>query len=222
MEETELQNELASIRSIMERSSKFISLSGLSGILAGIYALLGAGVAGLVIMDDPGYSFSRKLDEAIFKGHNAGSLYRNFNDYSDLILKLVTIAAVVLVASIATALYLSNRQAKRKGQQMWGSVSRSLLYHMAVPLLSGGILILILLLHHHYGIVSATSLIFYGLALFSAGNFTFADVKYLGLCEIILGLIAACLPGHGLLFWALGFGVLHIVYGARIYLKYDR
>lgn len=222
MEETELQNELASIRSIMERSSKFISLSGLSGILAGIYALLGAGVAGLVIMDDPEYSFSRKLDEAVFKGHNAGSLSHNFNDYSDLILKLVAVAAVVLVASIATALYLSNRQAKRKGQQMWGSVSRSLLYHMAVPLLSGGVLILILLLHHHYGIVSATSLIFYGLALFSAGNFTFADVKYLGLCEIILGLIAACLPGHGLLFWALGFGVLHIIYGARIYLKYDR
>jgi hypothetical protein len=126
------------------------------------------------------------------------------------------------LASIITAVLLSNRQAKRKGQPMWGAVSRQLMFHMAVPLLAGGVLIVILLLHQHYGIVSAASLIFYGLALFGASNFTFADVKYLGICEIILGLIAACLPGHGLLFWALGFGVLHIVYGARIYFKYDK
>ncbi|MGZ3836214.1 MAG: hypothetical protein ACXVB0_22045, partial [Mucilaginibacter sp.] len=73
-----------------------------------------------------------------------------------------------------------------------------------------------------YGLISATSLIFYGLSLVSASNFTFTDVKYLGLCEILLGLIAACLPGYGLLFWALGFGVLHIIYGGMMYLKYDK
>jgi len=222
MEETELQNELASIRSIMERSSKFISLSGLSGILAGVYALIGAGVAYMVINDDPDYAFSRKIGQTVLGDHSRGQLYVNFSDYSNLILKLAAIALLVLIASIATAIILSSRQAKKKGQSMWGAVSRQLLFHMAVPLITGGILIGILLLHGHYGIISAASLIFYGLALFGASSFTFADVKYLGICEIILGLIAACLPGHGLLFWALGFGVLHIVYGARIYLKYDR
>ena len=222
MEETELQNELASIRSIMERSSKFISLSGLSGILAGIYALIGAGVAHLLIDNDPNYILMRKMGEEASRTRDVGLLYYNEGDYMPLIVKLLFVAVVVLLASILTAIALSSRQAKRKGQQMWGSISRSLIYHMAVPLVAGGALIFILLLHQHYGIVSATSLIFYGLALFSAGNFTFGEVKYLGICEIILGLIAACLPGHGLLFWALGFGVLHIVYGARIYLKYDR
>jgi hypothetical protein len=93
---------------------------------------------------------------------------------------------------------------------------------MAVPLVSGGIFIFILLLRGHYGIVSAASLIFYGLSLVSASNFTFTLVKYLGLCEIALGLVAACLPGYGLLFWAIGFGVLHIIYGSLMYLKYDR
>jgi len=224
MEETELQNELASIRSIMERSSKFISLSGLSGILAGIYALIGAWVAYIILNSDE--MLSLLLQARRQTGTSVTGLFYGGDGfagvYTALIVKLLLIAAIVLVTSIATALYLSNRQAKRKGQQMWGSVSRSLVYHMAVPLIAGGILIVILLLHHHYGIVSAASLIFYGLALFSAGTFTFADVKYLGICEVILGLIAACLPGHGLLFWALGFGVLHIVYGARIYLKYDR
>lgn len=222
MEEKELQDELASIRSLMERSSKFISLSGLSGILAGIYALIGAGVAYMLINADPNYTLMRKLGEQASKARDFGLLYYSDGSYAALIIKLSVVAFIVLAASIMTAIGLSNRQARRKGQPMWGSVSRSLFYHMAVPLISGGILIFILLLHHHYGIVSATSLIFYGLALFGAGNFTFADVKYLGLCEIVLGLIAACLPGHGLLFWAFGFGVLHIVYGSRIYLKYDK
>jgi len=222
MEGKELENELASIRSIMERSSKFISLSGLSGILAGIYALIGAGAAYKVIDDDPEYALLHKFPDVLTGEHHFGPLHVNLGDYSNLILKLVLIAVLVLVASIATAIALSTRQAKLKNVPMWGAISQSLLFHMAVPLLAGGALILIFILHHHYGFISAVSLIFYGIALVSASNFTFADVKYLGLLEIVIGLIAACLPGHGLLFWALGFGVLHIIYGARIYLKYDK
>jgi hypothetical protein len=93
---------------------------------------------------------------------------------------------------------------------------------MAVPLIAGGIFILILIHHSYYGMIVPTMLIFYGLSLVSASNFTFTDVKYLGLLEIAMGLIAACLPGYGLLFWAIGFGVLHIIYGSMMYLKYDR
>jgi hypothetical protein len=93
---------------------------------------------------------------------------------------------------------------------------------MATPLVTGGLLILILISRSYYGIITPATLIFYGLALVSASNFTFADVKYLGLLEIALGLIAACFPGYGLLFWAIGFGVLHIIYGSMMYLKYDR
>ncbi|MFB9844049.1 hypothetical protein ACFFOO_16795 [Mucilaginibacter ginsenosidivorans] len=199
----------------MERSSKFISLSGLSGILAGVYALAGAGV---VVYAQPWLLHPEAVSSLQVEGMAGGW----GSAPSGLVLQLVWIALIVLVAAVATALFLSNRQAKRKGQPMWGLVSRALLYHLAVPLLTGGVLILIMLLYHHYAIVPAASLIFYGLALFSAGNFTFADIKYLGLCELLLGLIAAYFPGYGLLFWILGFGVLHIIYGARIYLKYDR
>jgi len=227
MEETELQNELASIRSIMERSSKFISLSGLSGILAGVYALIGAGAAYKIIGDYWGNAYLYLNGAKTYV-----TSFPSFNRYmigDSLVWKLFAIAVVVLFASVTTALILSNRQAKKKNQPMWGSVSRLLMFHMAVPLLAGGALIIILVFfkignipHTYYGLVAPISLIFYGISLVSASNFTFGEVKYLGICEIILGLIAACLPGHGLLFWALGFGVLHIVYGARIYLKYDR
>jgi hypothetical protein len=212
MEEKELQNELASIRSLMERSSKFISLSGLSGILAGVYALIGAG---LVYNSKPLY-----LRIPPYVNARLGGLKVNFD--SKYIWEVSLIGALVLIASIATALILSSRQARRKGQPMWGSVSRSLLFHMCVPLIAGGVMVLILAHQYNYDMVAPVMLIFYGMSLVSASNFTFTDIKYLGLCEVILGLIAACLPGYGLLFWALGFGVLHIIYGSMMYFKYDK
>ncbi|MGE5429024.1 MAG: hypothetical protein ACM3O8_14110, partial [Methylococcaceae bacterium] len=65
-------------------------------------------------------------------------------------------------------------------------------------------------------------LIFYGLALVNAGKFTLSEVHYLGITEIVLGLMAAVFINWGLLFWALGFGVMHIVYGMMMYYKYER
>jgi len=93
---------------------------------------------------------------------------------------------------------------------------------MATPLIAGGIVIIVCIFRGYFELISPLSLIFYGLALISASSYTFNDVKYLGLCEVVLGLTAACLPGYGLLFWAIGFGVLHIVYGSMMYFKYDR
>jgi len=40
--------------------------------------------------------------------------------------------------------------------------------------------------------------------------------------EIALGLLAGLFMNFGMLFWTIGFGVLHIVYGFVMYLKYDK
>lgn len=217
MEEKEIQEQLASIRGIMERSSKFISLSGLSGILAGIYALIGAGLAyGILSNYKPQLS---RMPE------NDNSPLNNLifaDNYRALEWRLILIAFFVLLLSIITGIILSYRKARRKGQPFWNKVSQSLIFYMATPLVTGGFLIIIFILHGHYSIIAPASLIFYGLSLVGASNFTFTMVKYLGLFEILLGLITACLPGYGLLFWAIGFGVLHIIYGGMMYLKYDR
>jgi predicted lysophospholipase L1 biosynthesis ABC-type transport system permease subunit len=206
VEEKEIHDELASIRSLMERSSKFISLSGLSGVLAGVYALTGAALAYQII-----YSGTLRVYTT-----------RNMHTEQNSLYELIAIAFMVLILSLVSGVVLTMNKAKKKHQQIWSKTSQALLFNMATPLVAGGILILILLFRSYYGIVSPASLIFYGLALVGAGNFTFTMVKYLGLCEIVLGLIAACLPGYGLLFWAVGFGVLHIVYGTMMFLKYDR
>lgn len=202
MEEKDLVAEISSIRNIMERSTRFISLSGLSGVMAGIYALIGAYL---------GYKLIYAGDYAASRAGNDG----------DLMGQLVLLAAVVLIFSLATGILLTMRKAERKGQTVWNQSSRSLLISGAIPLLTGGIFVLILISRGYFGVVASGCLIFYGLALVAASQYTFGDVKWLGLLEVALGLLAAAMPGYGLLLWAVGFGVLHIIYGTVMHFKYD-
>jgi len=206
LENNQVHQDLASIRNLMERSSKFLSLSGLSGVLAGVYALIGAYVAYGVI-----YPFRQ-----------ASYVQRGEIDDLLIIEKLLLVAVLVLVASVTTGFVLSLRKARRTGQKFWGASSKALLFNMIVPLFAGGLLILIFIWREYFGIVAPAALIFYGLALVGAGNYTYKGVQYLGINEILLGLVAAAYPGYGLWLWAIGFGVLHIIYGSVMYFKFDR
>lgn len=200
------EQDLASIRNMMERSIKFISLTGLSGILAGTYALLGSASAYYLIQYPLAITDYRQ--ESI--------------QQPDVIWKLLTIAMAVLAASLITGLWMSSRKAKKLGTSIWNETSKRMMINLAIPLVSGGVFILILLSYGHYGVVAPACLLFYGLAIVNASSHLFDEVRYLGYSEIILGLISASLPGYGLVFWAFGFGVLHIVYGSIMYRKYDQ
>jgi hypothetical protein len=202
----EYEKDLASIRAMMERSVKFVSLSGLSGVLAGIYALLGAATAYYLIYfpNSPfGFHFS-------------------YLDNSETLINLLLVAAFVLVASLLTGYTLSTKKARKLGVNIWNNASRQLLLDLSIPLTTGGIFMLILILQGYFTTLAATCLLFYGVALTNASRHTFKEVMYLGICEILLGLTAAFLPGYGLIFWALGFGVLHIIYGAFMHYRYDQ
>ena len=199
MEDKDLYDEISSIKKIMERSTKFISLSGLSGILAGVYALVGAGIGYEIIYGGGGLRGGYSID-----------------------IQLFAIALIVLLLSVTTGVVLTARKAQRKGQTVWNQSSRALLKNGVLPLLAGGAFILILLSNGYYHIIAPACLIFYGLALAAASQYTYGDVKWLGITEIILGLLAMLLSGFDLLFWALGFGVMHILYGSIMYFKYDR
>lgn len=219
MEDSKLQEDLASIRNMMERSSKFISLSGLSGIMAGVYALVGAALAYNIIYEPSRYNFGY-----VPQGGNP-YLQRGVWEelvFSPAILQLLFIAFGVLFAALVTGYALTARKAKKHGQALWGKTSKALLFQMATPLLTGGLLIIILISRGYLGIVAPACLAFYGLALVGASAYTFTDIRYLGICEIILAIMAAALPGYGLLFWAIGFGILHIIYGSLMHFKYDR
>jgi uncharacterized membrane protein YidH (DUF202 family) len=198
--------DLAEIRSMMERSSKFLSLSGWAGIMAGIYALTGAYIA---------------YDAFHFRPVDITGNNQHISSSSD-VLQASLLAIAILVLAIGTAIYLSVKKAHRKGEKAWNATSRRLLIHMAVPLIAGGILILILLSKGLIGFIPSLTLIFYGLALFNASKFTYDVVKFLGIIQVGLGLLSAYAIEYSLLFWAVGFGLVHIVYGIYIHFRYER
>lgn len=202
-------DELKTIRKIMEESTRFLSLSGLSGIFAGIFAIAGAMVAWLLILNNG----TIRYDE----------LFRSLNEKETFILRLQLIsdAVIVLILSVVFALWLSGRNAHRAGKALWTPVLRRLVVNMMIPLVSGGLFIIILLFQNHVQLIVPGMLIFYGLALVNAGKFTFGEIFYLGLLEIATGLFAALFPALGIYFWTFGFGFLHIVYGLFMYRKYE-
>jgi|UniRef100_UPI004049A250 hypothetical protein len=206
MEEKDIHSELASIRSLMERSSRFLSLSGLSGVISGIYALIGAFI---------GYRL-------VIEKYGSLTISDSYLDNPLIYHQLLLIAGIILLLSILTCLILSIREAKKKGENYWNPVSKRLIISMATPLFTGALFIIILLLKAEYNLIASSCLIFYGLSLISASQFTFSDVKWLGFCQITLGLLAALSPEFGLVLWAFGFGVLHIIYGAFMHFKYNR
>jgi len=204
------REDLQTIREIMERSSKFLSLSGLSGIFAGVCALAGAGVAWFVVLDSGNICF----DEYMYgsDGSDGPALRSN----------LASISLLVLGLALLGAFYFSQRKARKAGQQFWTNTSRRILIHLLIPLFAGGFFVLILLLQQNFVLVASAMLIFYGLSLVNAGKFTFSELHYLGLTEIGLGILAGLFVHLGLLFWTIGFGLMHIVYGAVMYYRHER
>jgi MFS family permease len=192
--------DISEIKHLMNKSSRFISLSGLSGILAGIYAIIGAAIAYWLVM-----SFSH------------GTLLLDGKIYRLILLDL----AIIAFLSIITAVILTTRKAKKHGEKIWDGTSKRLVVNFLIPLVVGGLYILIILNQQKYGQTGALMLIFYGLALINASKYSIGDIRYLGFIQIILGLICALFPGYGFWLWVLGFGVMHIIYGTWMHFKYD-
>jgi hypothetical protein len=193
---------LNDIRNMMEKSSRFISLSGWSGIAAGI-----CGLAGL-------YLANRTIASYSAVGINAS--------IESLQPMLIKIAAAVFVAAFVLAFLFTYLRSKREGTPVWSSTSKRLLWNTMLPMLVGGMVILKLLNMHNYTLVSPAMLIFYGLALLNGSKYTLGEIRYLAYLEIALGLINLWYPSQWMLFWAIGFGGLHIVYGAMMWWKYER
>jgi len=192
--------DLSEIKTLMNKSTRFISLSGLSGIMAGIYALIGASYAyWLVTTSVKGYLI---LDGRIF---------------NIILIDLFLIAFFTII----TAVLLTNRKAKKNGEKLLDKTALRAIGSFLIPLVAGGVYILIILNQQKYGQTGALMLLFYGLALVNASKYTLGKIKYLGYIEIILGLICAIIPGYGFWLWVIGFGIMHIVYGVIMHFKYD-
>jgi hypothetical protein len=192
--------DIKAIREMMEKSTKFLSLSGLAGLIAGFTAIGGAAFAYFYLLRDP-----------------------SMTDYThnQEVLILLADACAVLLISIGFGVYFSSKKAKENKQKLFNNVTKRAIYNLAIPLIAGGIFSFLFLLRGDIGLVTSSTLLFYGLALLNASKYTFEEIHYLGITEIVFGLLAALFLYHGILFWTIGFGLCHIVYGLLMYIKYD-
>ncbi len=204
---------LQDIKRMMERSSRFISLSGLSGISAGVCALIGAWIA------HP-YVFGHK-DLVI--NQNTAAEQIMVGDYAIIFNTwLFWIAAGTFAAALSSAFIFTYIKSKKEGIPIWGKTAKRLLFNVSIPLIVGGIFLFNLLQLGTFGLIAPGCLLFYGLALINASKYTLPEIRYLGYCQLLLGLINLCFVGCGLYFWAAGFGLMHIVYGVYMWMKYER
>lgn len=202
---------LKDIRNMMERSSRFLSLNGLSGIFVGLIALAGAFIAYVYIESKEG-----NLPYFEYAKNENGEMNLSFLTF------FLIDALSVLFLSLFVATWLTLRKARRQGEKVWTASGRRLMWNMAIPLTTGGIFCISMVANGYTGMVAPATLVFYGLALIHASKYTFEHVKFLGLTQISLGLLAGIFLNHGLLFWALGFGVAHILYGIIAYFTFEK
>ena len=212
-EQQQSLQDIQQIKKMMERSSRFISLSGLSGIAAGVCALAGAYFANDVIVDNGGplgyrAVVARTLEAETIQGFMGHRLFQ---------IALFTFFAALLLSFLFTYL-----RSKKNKIPMWGYSSKRLLINVAVPMVAGGVYLFRQMQFGNYGLIAPGCLIFYGLALVNASKYTLNEIRYLGYCQILLGIINCWFVGYGVYFWAVGFGILHIIYGIVMWHRYER
>ncbi len=198
---------LTEIRSLMERSSSFISLSGLSGISAGIMGLIAAYILHIKLFRFMDYSKSPMISAQMRE---------------EFILFGITVSAAVLIITFLAAIFFTARKAKKNGYPVWDGSAKRLVVNLFIPLVTGGVFCLILIYQYFDWLVLPSMLVFYGLALLNAGKFTLSEIKWLGVSEIALGLASMLFLNDAIYFWGAGFGLLNIIYGLVMYYKYEK
>jgi len=205
--QTQSLDTLQDIKRMMEKSSRFISLSGWSGIAAGICALAGA------------WFTSQKI-ECWKTGYCDFLAYPAVDKI--MMVELVKIAAITFLTALLSAFFFTWLRSQKTGVPVWGYTARKVIVNVAVPMIAGGLLVLRMMHFGIYGLIAPTCLLFYGLALINASKYTLPEIRYLGYCQLVLGFINLWMIGYGLYFWAAGFGLLHIIYGFLMWWKYER
>lgn len=202
---------LKEIRSLMERSSRFLSLSGLSGVIAGLAAISGIVAAYLFLglrPDVPGYY---RL-----------ALLENGEPNWEVCTFLAADLILVLIISLLGASLMTLKKARQEGQPVWDASAKRLFYNLIIPIGIGGLFCLILLYHGQIAWIAPATLVFYGLALIHVSKYSLDHIRYVGFIQAIVGLLAGFFLDYGLLFWVFGFGFVHIVYGILMYFKYEK
>lgn len=199
--------ELKKIRGLMERSSIYHSLSGLSGMVAGVIGIIAYAIV---------YFLVNPLMEQFPQMLNSDAL-------RIYLLKVFFAASIIsLVLAFSAIFYFNWRNGLKNGISFYDAPMQKMFINLFIPLIAGGIFCLMLVREQLYLMIAPSMLIFYGLAMIQASRHTIIEIRHLGLAELALGLIAIFFQEYGMWFWLAGFGFVNLFYGAFIYLKYER
>ncbi len=185
----EAEENLRVIRQLMERSTKYSTFSGFSGILAGAASITGCLVTRSLSQTDP----------AAFR-----------------VAFLVTWSLVILFA-IGADYLLTKRRAARVGKRVLSRLGKQMFLASAPGLGTGALLTLYFLRHNLLGDIYPVWMLCYGIAVCAVGLFSQREVSYLGAAFLLAG--AATLlfcPTFGLPMMAVTFGAFHILYGIAV------
>lgn len=198
--------ELQHIRSIMEKSSTFLSLSGLSGVVIGILALIASFV----------------LSSFFHTWFPGKAVLASFFQDRGLVLFFCVFMAGLLLLALFTAFLFTLLKARRKNHAFGDGVSIRFAVQLFIPLAAGGAFIAAILYQGLGTLILPAMLMFYGLALINAAKYTLHDIGILGVFELILGAAAAFWTEGALLLWTGGFGLMTFIYGIIMYVKYEK
>lgn len=198
---------LQDIRRIMNSSTRFLTLSGWSGIFAGCISL----VAAIIAMN--------WLDGWVVKVNDPVEGFPSIRYDFRLLERLVILALLTFILALVAAFLFTWKKANKEKKNLWNPAAQKMVFSLFLPVVAGGIFVIGLLFNGAWQMIVPACLVFYGLGLVSASRYTFTDVKYMGMANIILGAVSMFYPGYGLYFWALGFGVFHIIYGVMMFKK---
>lgn len=211
MENKEALNTLNEIKDLMEKSSRFQSISGLSIVIVGLLASVVSAGAWLMLLPHSDISWLPTTCNGIL----INSPFRT---------KIAVFSALLLlVISFSTVSFFSlHKMKKQRGAVSFDSTLRRCLFHFCVPMVVGGLLCAAMLLQGHYGLTSTFMLVFYGLALINCSHYTSSSIAMLGYAQLVLGVVDCFAVSHAILLWWLGFGLMHILFGIYFIIKYDR
>lgn len=186
----EAEENLRVIRELMERSTKYSTFSGPSGILAGAASIVGCVVTHSLATRPPGSDSFR-------------------------IPFLITWSMVILFA-IGADFLLMKRRAARVGKRIVSRLGKQMVFAAGPGLGTGVLLTLYLLQHNMLTNVYPFWMLSYGIAVCAVGQFSQREVKALGVAFLLAGTLTLLMPGWGLPLMALSFGGFHIIYALLI------
>ena len=180
----EARENLRVIRQVMERSTKYSTLSGLSGVLVGLTAIVGVAAT------------------------------RSVRDIYDHPLRLALIWLIVLAVAVGIDFVRNKRRAARVGKQVVSPLGAHILVAALPAFFAGAVLTAFFALHHLLFYVWGAWMLCYGLAICAVGLFSVRPVSYLGMAFALAGALTLFLQAPDpLAMMALTFGGFHIAYG---------